>query len=178
MKLLSPFLTILLVSFATSAQGTSEIVWHVMASGGMGGESATTQIRSTLGQAVVGQATSASYRIQSGFWTAAGTTSGIEEDTSDLPRFFSLGEFVPNPSTGTTRISYAVPAGGGNVKISVFDVSGALVRVLADEEMPAGNVVLIWDGKSQAGRQAASGMYLVLMEASGYKAARKLLLTR
>lgn len=171
-------LVALLVSVASSAQGASEIVWHVMGSGAMGGQATTTEVRSTLGQAVVGEATSTSYKIRSGFWLRAGTPSGVEGETAELPRAFGLSELVPNPFTGSARVSYAVPAGGGHVRISVFDVSGALVRLLVDGDVAPGNQVLLWDGRSQAGRQVASGIYLVRMEASGFKATRKLLLTR
>jgi len=141
----------------------------------MGGQSATSEVRSTRGQAVVGEATSSSYRIQSGFWVpGSGTLCAVSDgEIADMPRAYQLGEIAPNPFNGMTRVAFSVPEGGGNVSIRVFDVRGAVVRVLVDEQVAAGKKDVSWDGRDSSGRQAASGMYFVRMKAPGYETVRK-----
>ena len=179
MRLRSLLYIALLVSVASSARGASEIVWHVMGSGGMSGQSATNEVRSTLGQPVVGEATSSSYRIHSGFWLPRGTeTGGDDGDITNMPRLYRLGEIAPNPFNGMTRVAFEVPAGGGHVSISVFDVRGAMVRVLVDEQVAAGKKDVLWDGRDSSGRQTASGMYFVRMKAPGYETARKVMFAK
>lgn len=172
-------LVTLLLGLPSSTLAASEIGWHVMASGAVGGQSQILVVHSALGQPVVGEATSSSYRILSGFWVPSATASAaVEDDTTEVPRAFRLGALVPNPFAGTTNISYAVPVGGRRVRIHVYDVRGAMVRVLVDQHQTPGNQAVAWDGLDGSGRRVASGMYLIRMEAPGYRATRKLLLTR
>jgi hypothetical protein len=55
----------------------------------------------------------------------------------------SLGQNVPNPATGTTAVSYAIPD-GGNVKITVTNILGqVMTEVNADK--PAGSHLVEFD---------------------------------
>ncbi|MCD4691146.1 T9SS type A sorting domain-containing protein [bacterium] len=72
----------------------------------------------------------------------------------------------PNPFNPTTRIAFSLPQ-PGNVKVSVFDVSGRLVRVLTDGEYAAGQGEVAWDGTDSVGKSVATGVYLYRMEAAG-----------
>jgi hypothetical protein len=45
------------------------------------------------------------------------------------------------------------------VEVKVFDVSGRLVRTLADRQFAAGRHTLTWDGVDDGGRQVARGVY-------------------
>jgi 1,4-alpha-glucan branching enzyme len=73
---------------------------------------------------------------------------------------------VPNPFHPRTRISLALPA-GGPARVRIFDVSGRVVRTLADRAFSAGTHVLEWDGLDDLGGAVASGVYVVSMEAAG-----------
>jgi len=71
----------------------------------------------------------------------------------------TLDQNFPNPFNPVTTISFrlAVP---GAVRLSVYDVSGRLVRTLVDEgEMAAGDHQIVWNGLEQTGRAAAAGVY-------------------
>ncbi len=52
-----------------------------------------------------------------------------------------------------------------DVTVDVHDVRGALVRRLHSGPMGGGESTLMWDGRDGAGRSAASGVYLVRMQA-------------
>jgi hypothetical protein len=43
----------------------------------------------------------------------------------------------------------------------VFDLSGRLVLTLADGEMPAGEHILVWDSRDDAGRALQPGVYVL-----------------
>jgi len=60
----------------------------------------------------------------------------------------------------------------------VYDVAGRLVRIVADEERPAGRTELAWDGADGNGRPVAAGVYLVRVEAGNRTARGKAVLLR
>jgi flagellar hook assembly protein FlgD len=49
----------------------------------------------------------------------------------------------------------------GQVDLSIYDLSGQLVRVLQQGLRTAGTHKLVWDGNNAAGQSLASGVYLV-----------------
>jgi hypothetical protein len=77
----------------------------------------------------------------------------------------ALGRIEPNPFGSATRISFSLPQ-RGHAKLTVFDVTGRVVRVLVDDEAPAGTRVANWDGRDASGRSVASGIYLVRLESA------------
>ena len=62
----------------------------------------------------------------------------------------------------------------------VYDVSGRLIRTLADRRFAAGTHELVWDGADDAGRRVARGLYFthVRYHQSGFTAQRKVTLLR
>jgi glycosidase len=73
------------------------------------------------------------------------------------------GEFVtayPNPSSGDVSFeidnSKPVP-----VTLTVFDITGRVVRQIKSGTLPDGKQVVIWDGKMENGSDAGNGIYLV-----------------
>jgi hypothetical protein len=70
---------------------------------------------------------------------------------------------APNPSTGSTKIQYALPA-AGPVSIRMFDLSGRLVRVLVHASQIAGAHEIIWNGADDSGRRVPTGIYFVKLD--------------
>ena len=60
----------------------------------------------------------------------------------------------------------------------VRNVLGQKVKVLVQQEQPAGFHAAVWDGTDQEGRPAASGLYLVQLLAPGFGQIRKVALLR
>jgi hypothetical protein len=85
----------------------------------------------------------------------------------------------PNPFNPVTRIPYEV-AGAAPlpVRIAVYDVRGALVRVLVDATRAPGVHAVTWDGRTEAGAPAASGVYLCTMRAGAFSASRRMVLLK
>ena len=70
----------------------------------------------------------------------------------------------PNPFNPATTIAYTL-ASEGHAAVRVFDAAGRLVCTLVDREHEAGEHATTWDGRTDAGDRAASGVYFVRMEA-------------
>ena len=85
--------------------------------------------------------------------------------------------YSPNPFNPETTIQYELPE-VDVVRLSVYALTGQLVRILVDAERTAGTYSVIWDGRDGAGRDVASGVYLCRMEVDDYLAVRKLLLVK
>jgi hypothetical protein len=73
---------------------------------------------------------------------------------------------TPNPFNPDTRIVFELPQ-STQVRLSVFDVRGRLVRELARGSYPAGVHATSWDGRTRNGVTAASGIYFYRLQAQG-----------
>ncbi len=104
------------------------------------------------------------------------TTTGVGDD--GLPSRFALGNAYPNPFNPTTTIRFAVPAGGGDVRLSIFDIRGRLVRSLVRGHRDGGTYTAVWNGDDQRGQRVASGTYFYRLEAPGFTSTRKLVLVK
>jgi flagellar hook assembly protein FlgD len=69
-----------------------------------------------------------------------------------------LLSIFPNPGA---RVTIRFDAPEGVVRARVLDVAGRLVRTLLDRSVSAGRTDLPWDGRDQAGRPVAAGVYYV-----------------
>lgn len=67
----------------------------------------------------------------------------------------------PNPFRSGMDMAYAVPSAGGMVSIRVYDVSGRLVRTLANQFESSGRHRTAWDGRDDQGNRMQGGMYFV-----------------
>jgi subtilisin family serine protease len=97
-----------------------------------------------------------------------------------LPRAFSLSQNAPNPFNPSTTVSYSVPEDTEplRVKLTVYDIRGRTVAVLADRVQDGGNYTVNWDGTDKAGRQVASGIYFYRLRAGSFTATRKMVMLK
>ncbi len=93
------------------------------------------------------------------------------------PPGFLLAQNYPNPFNASTRIRYDLPRATA-VQLSIYDLSGQLVRHLVDDLQSSGTYEVLWDGKDSAGNSAASGVYFCQMIAGDWASQKKLLLLR
>jgi choice-of-anchor B domain-containing protein len=125
---------------------------------------------------------------------SSGTVSIADGDTTDLdfalvptsatgvgsslgPVASTLRAPSPNPSRGQTRIAFELDR-PGPVTLAVFDASGRRVRTLLSGALPAGPHALVWDGRDDVGRAAASGSFFVRLDAADQQRTRKLAIVR
>ena len=95
-----------------------------------------------------------------------------------VPATFALHANVPNPFNPVTTIAYDVPAGGANVSLAIYDVTGRLVRVLVDEHRAAGTWSVEWNGEDDRGQHVSSGVYFYRMRAGAFADTKKMVLLK
>jgi len=79
---------------------------------------------------------------------------------------FALRLAGANPSARTTRLAFDLPR-SGSARITVYDLSGRLVRSLASGSFEAGEHELEWDGRGESGERVATGLYFARAEYAG-----------
>jgi hypothetical protein len=87
----------------------------------------------------------------------------IEVALVNGPKEYTLFQNYPNPFNPTTTIKYSVPF-ESNVKISVYNITGQLIKVLVNSEQPTGNHEVTFSTNSN-GVQLSSGIYFYSIEA-------------
>jgi FlgD Ig-like domain len=83
----------------------------------------------------------------------------------------------PNPFNPSTEIAFSL-AEPGHVRLSVFDVSGRLVKTLIDAPMAAGPQSRSWHGDDASGLAVASGLYFLRLESAKGVMVQKALLAK
>lgn len=102
----------------------------------------------------------------------AASSTATEPVGSEVPEGFVLGQNYPNPFNPTTSISFELPQATA-VKLSVFDVLGREVAVLANGKMGAGSHAVTFDA---AGFE--SGMYIYRLETASHTLTRSMVLMK
>jgi Subtilase family len=95
------------------------------------------------------------------------------DDGPALPRVLALNQNTPNPFNPITTIAFELPQPGA-VSLRVFDLRGRSVRLLRDENLPAGRYRSTWDGRDDGGRSVASGVYFYELRTGGERLVRKM----
>jgi len=90
---------------------------------------------------------------------------------------------VPQPASESALLSFSVGnsgrrGGSSPARLTVYDVSGRVVKRLFDGPVPPGRHTVRWDLTNEAGVRVASGCYLCVLEAGGERHTRKTLVIR
>ena len=123
--------------------------------------------------------------FQTGTWgplypiQAGALTTAVEEPTSPpAPYTNALLQNRPNPFNPETTIPYSLAA-SGRVVIRLFDIAGRNIRTLVDRTEAAGPHIVRWNGKTDNGQRAASGVYFYrITYPSGEVSAKKMMIVR
>ena len=95
------------------------------------------------------------------------------------PSAFSnaLRPCYPNPFNPRVTIPFDLRQ-DGNLTLSVYDVSGRLVKTLVNEWTRAGSHIVSWDGRSDLGAQISSGVYFCRLRTGGFTETRKIVMLK
>ncbi len=102
--------------------------------------------------------------------------TGIPVST-EIPKAYGLDPNYPNPFNPETHLRYQMPK-PGQVRISIFDIRGRLIRILLEGHQNAGVHTAVWDGRDEGDEPVPSGLYIVVMEAGSFRAQKKMILVR
>ena len=90
----------------------------------------------------------------------------------ESPLAFSVGAPYPNPFNPSTTIEYTLSE-EGNARLSVYNIAGQRIAVLADGFFPPGQYSAIWNAN-----EATSGIYFIVLNTGARKETRKVMLVK
>ena len=96
----------------------------------------------------------------------------VDKNDDEFPLTYKLEQNYPNPFNPTTKINYSVPQ-LSVVTLKIFDVLGNEVTTLVNEEKPAGNYEVVFDGNN-----LPSGVYFYRMQAGNFTETKKFVLLK
>lgn len=96
---------------------------------------------------------------------------------TDIPRDYDLYSNYPNPFNPQTAISFNLiePA---QTRVLIYNVLGQKIKTLVNEYLSPGQYSYIWDGRTDIGGEAASGVYLYRIESGSFIQTKKMTLIR
>lgn len=121
------------------------------------------------------------YEINGMFWREPGDTLGmgpmVETAVDDPiligePSSYVVARNYPNPFNPSTTIEYSIPE-AGNVRLTVFDITGRAVAELVNGYQQAGSYVKAWNAAEQP-----SGIYFYRVEVGALKYTGRMVLMK
>ena len=97
--------------------------------------------------------------------------------SSPVPTTYALQQNYPNPFNADTKICYQLRE-QVDVSLKIFNTLGQKVRTLVADEQEADSYAVIWDGRDDAGRELASGLYFYQLRAGSFQKTIKMLLIK
>jgi hypothetical protein len=86
-----------------------------------------------------------------------GSPAGIDDEV-EKPESPTVYQNFPNPFNPSTTIEFDLPQ-RDRVNLTIYDITGRLVKNLASKEFPAGLNRVTWDGRNNASENITSGIY-------------------
>jgi Secretion system C-terminal sorting domain len=103
--------------------------------------------------------------------TLGGSITGVRESPG-IAHDFNLSQNYPNPFNPSTTIAFTLRS-KKFVKLTVFDLLGSEIAVLASEELPAGTYIRQWNAAKMS-----SGIYFYRLQAGSLTETKKLVLLK
>ncbi len=98
--------------------------------------------------------------------------TAVDEEVK-IPESYYLNQNYPNPFNPETNINFALPK-QQRVRLIIYDLLGRPVKTLADGTYATGVHSLKWNGRNDAGEQAASGAYIYRIITKDFSNSRKM----
>ncbi len=106
------------------------------------------------------------------YWSSVGTEESNQQSAGRLSFWV-----YPNPFKTQNTIRYTVPS-VKPVRLSVYDVSGRLIRKLVDTKQTTGTYSVVWDATDHAGQYVNSGIYFSILNIGGETVQQKIVLLK
>jgi hypothetical protein len=103
--------------------------------------------------------------------------SSIRSDAQGQPHDFAIVGDYPNPFNPATAVQFSL-AQPAEVNLVIYNVLGAAVVELHSGTLPAGQHMVRWDGRSDAGISAPTGVYFCRLMVEGRAETHKMLLLK
>ena len=96
---------------------------------------------------------------------------------SVIPDHFSISNAFPNPFNPETHILIDIP-NSDFIHISIYDLQGRLVKMLADNHFNSGEHLITWNGLNNRGKRVASGTYFIRVKGENQENWQKITLLK
>jgi hypothetical protein len=93
------------------------------------------------------------------------------------PAKFELFQNYPNPFNPETHLQFALPR-DEQVRITIYDLQGQMVRTIVKERKAAGTYQVVWDSRDENGVKVTSGVYFYRIQAGEFTMTKKMLLMK
>ena len=103
-------------------------------------------------------------------------TNGVEAAV-ETPLHFCLHANYPNPFNPSTVIRFDLPH-RAYVTLMIFNISGQKIRTLLERDIQRGGRSVEWNGVDDNGGKAASGVYIIRLQAEEFSASQRIALLR
>ncbi|MDQ7027959.1 MAG: FlgD immunoglobulin-like domain containing protein, partial [Anaerolineae bacterium] len=104
------------------------------------------------------------------------TATSIDKE-SGIPIKFGLKNNYPNPFNPQTNIPFSVDK-AQEIKLTIYNISGQLVRTLVNARFAKGNFEAVWNGKDNQGQSVSSGIYFSRLQGEGTSSMKQLILLK
>jgi len=106
-----------------------------------------------------------------------GYVDDVSADVTGILQEFSLDQNYPNPFNPSTTIRYTLGK-SAKVKLVIYNVLGAQVRVLVDDVEQGGQQIVVWDARDDQHQAVESGIYFYRLVTEDQILKKKMLLVR
>ena len=87
---------------------------------------------------------------------------------------FELANNYPNPFNGQTCLRFSM-ARTIEMELTVYSMSGQVVRILQQGLVAPGEYSVIWDGRNSSGENVSSGVYWAVLSAGSARQCQKMI---
>ncbi|MDR0926351.1 MAG: T9SS type A sorting domain-containing protein [Ignavibacteria bacterium] len=89
----------------------------------------------------------------------------------------ALSQNTPNPVLSTTSFNVNI-SNAGTYRLSIYDMSGNLVKVIANGEMGVGTTEYTWNATNTNGNRVSEGTYFYKLEGDNFNATKKMIVIK
>lgn len=97
---------------------------------------------------------------------------GITTISTEIPNGYNLFQNYPNPFNPTTKFKFQMPK-SGNVKLTIYDITGKEVEVMLKEHLLAGTYEVDWNAA-----EYSSGVYFYSLTTNNFTQTRKMVVLK
>jgi len=110
------------------------------------------------------------------------TIIGINQISTEVPKYFSLSQNYPNPFNPTTKIKFSIPSPSplerGVVRLVIYDALGREVQTLVNEQLQPGTYEVEFPAPAGDGSNFSSGIYYYTLSSGDYIESKKMVLIK
>jgi FlgD Ig-like domain len=107
--------------------------------------------------------------------TTSPVTDVIHRKENNQPKDYRLFQNYPNPFNASTIINFSVPS-AEEISLTIFNINGEVVnKLIKNNIVEEGQYQVTWNGKDEAGKIVASGVYLYQIKTNNFTQTKKLI---